>query len=135
MFYTWGVSGCPTFICPCMFVCPLYIHMPPGVYTLPHMPHTFYASVWFWRFCMLWRVVMGSPLCWDTLLTFGGYLLLHPPHSVIVPCTLVCFRDISMLYGHFPSISKGLGGVSPIYWGVEGHQHLRCPYAHSCTFL
>ena len=36
-----------------------------------------------------------------------------------------------MLCGHFPSV-EGFGGVSPISWG---HQHLRCPYAHSCTFF
>ena len=138
MFYTWGVSGCPTFICPHMFVCPLYVCMPQGC-THPHMhPILFYASVCFCRLCMLWGVVMGSPLCWDTLpyiLLFGGASpFLHPPHSVIVPCALVCFRDISMLCGHFPSVRKGLG-VFPHQLGGWGHEHLRCPYAHSCTFL
>ena len=38
-----------------------------------------------------------------------------------------------MLHGHF-LLSGRFGGVFPISWGW-GHQHLRCPYAHSCTFF
>ena len=38
-----------------------------------------------------------------------------------------------MLCGHFPSVRKGLGVFAPSVWG-GGHQHLRCLYAHSCTF-
>ena len=39
-----------------------------------------------------------------------------------------------MLCGHFPSV-EGFKGVSPISFGGWGHQHLRCPYVHSCTFF
>ena len=39
----------------------------------------------------------------------------------------VCYVGISLLL-------KGLG-VFPTSWGVWGHQHLRYPYAHSCTFF
>ena len=60
--------------------------------------------------------------------------LYYTPTLLFVPCALVCFRDISMLCGHFPSVRKGLG-VFPPSVGVWGHQHLRCPYAHSCTFF
>ena len=60
MFYTWGCLDTPTFIHPHTFVCPLYISM-------PLCPILFCASVCFWGLCMLWGVVMGSPLCWDTL--------------------------------------------------------------------
>ena len=38
-----------------------------------------------------------------------------------------------MLCGHFPSV-EGFG-VFPPSGGFGGHQHLRCPYAHSCTFF
>ena len=40
-----------------------------------------------------------------------------------------------MLCGHFPFCEEGFGGVAPLVGGSGGHQHLRCPYAHSCTFL
>ena len=83
------------------------------------------------------------PICPHTLLcicVFGGFaccggynglpfVLGHPPlhHPIcrcllfnytphtqsLVPCALVCFRDISMLCGHFPFV-EGFGGVSPI---------------------
>ena len=80
---------------------------------------------------------MGSPLCWDTSLTpalFGvPAFQLHPHTQSLVPSALVCFRDISMLCGHFPSV-EGFGGVPPSVGGW-GHQHLRCRYAHSCTFF
>ena len=39
-----------------------------------------------------------------------------------------------MLCGYFPFV-KGFGGVSPSVGGIGGHQPLRCPYAHSGTFL
>ena len=139
MFYTWGVSGPPTFVQPPYICMPPYIHTPPGMYTPPYAPILFYASVCFWRLCMLWGVVMGSPLCWDTLpyitLVWWCIPFDYTPHTQsLVPCTWVCFRDISMLCGHFPSVRKGLGVFPP---SVEGgrHQHLRCPYAHSCTFF
>ena len=59
----------------------------------------------------------------------------YTPHTQsLVPCALVCFRDISMLCGHFPSV-EGFGHVPPSVGKFGGHQHLRCPYAHSCTFF
>ena len=89
---------------------------------------------------MLWGVVMGSPLCWDTLPYIpyitpvgGASPLLHLHTQSLVPCALVCFRDISMLSGHFPSV-EGFGGVSCISWGV-GASALEMSYAHSCTFF
>ena len=87
---------------------------------------------------MLWGVGMGSPLCWDTSLTspqFGvSPLYLHPQTQSLVPCASVCFRDISMLCGHFPSV-EGFGAVSPTSWGVWQASALEMLYAHSCTFL
>ena len=54
-----------------------------------------------------------------------SFLPFITPHTqLLVPCALVCFRYISMLCGHFP-----------FCWGFRGHQHLRCPYTHSGTFL
>ena len=57
--------------------------------------------------------------------------LLHPHTQSLVPCALVCFRDISMLCGHFPSVSKGLG-VFPPSVGVEGASALEMSI---CSFL
>ena len=122
----------PPYICmPHTFVHPRGVHA-------PHMPHTL-LCLCFWRLCMLWVVVMGSPLCWDTSLTsplFGGaFPSITLPHTqLLVPCASVCFRDISMLCGHFPSV-EGFGGVPPSVGGFVGHQPLRCSYAHSCTFF
>ena len=120
MFLYLGVFGCPMFVCPHMFVCPQGVHT-------PICPHTLLCLCVFL----------------EALQVVGGYnglpfVLGHPPlhHpcmgclpfnytptlSCWPPCALVCFRDISMLCGHFPSV-EGFGGVSPISWG---HQHLRC---------
>ena len=113
-----------------------YVHMPPGVYN-PHMPP--YSSM---------------PLCFsEALHVVGGcnglpFVLGHPPlhhpclgvpplyytpHSVIGSLCISMFRDISILCGPFPSVRKGLG-VPPSVGGW-GHQHLRCPYPHSCTLF
>ena len=85
---------------------------------------------------MLWGVVMGSPLCWDTppyiTPVWGCFPFNYTPNTqLLVPCALVCFRDISMLCGHFPSV-EGFGGVFPISWGASA---LEMSYAHSFTFL
>ena len=120
-----------TFVCPHTFICPHGCTHP------LYAPILFCASVCFWRLCMLWgscnglHFVLGhlpytTPI-WECL-PFN-----YTTHTQsLVPCAFVCFRDISMLCGHFPSV-EGFGGLPPISWGVWGHQHLRCPYAHSCT--
>ena len=102
----------------------------------PYAPHTLLCLCVFLEALHVVGVVMGSPLCWDTLLTSGGASPFYTPHTQsLVPCASVCFRDINMLCGHFPSVSKGLGVFPPPIGGWRGHQHLRCPYAHSCTFF
>ena len=100
-----GVSGCPH-ICT-----PPYICMPPGVYMPPYAPYSSMPLCVFWRLCMLWALVMG---CWDTfpyITPVWGCLPFNcTAHTQsLVPCASVCFRDISMLCGHFPSVRKGLG--------------------------
>ena len=130
MFLYLGVSGCPHICMSHTFICPQGC-------THPHMPPYSSMPLCFWRLCMLWGVVMGSPCVGTHSLTSplcgGTSPLLHPYTQSLVPCALVCLRDISMLCGHFPSV-EGFGGVSPSVGGW-GHQHLRCPYAHSCTFF
>ena len=118
-----------TFVHLCMFICPYGVHT-------PICPHTL-LCLCFWRLCMLWGVVMGSPLCWDTSLTsplFGGASFNYTP-------TLSCWfpvhwyvSGISVCYVGISLLLK-VWGCFPISWGVWGHQHLRCPYAHSCTFF
>ena len=125
MFLYVGVSGCP-------HVCtPLYIHMPPclyaprGVHT-PHMP--LYSSVHLyvsWRLCMLWGVVMGSPLCWDTS-PYTTHVWRYLPFNYT--STLSCWfpvhqyvSGISVCYVGISLLSARVWGVSPIsLWGVGG---------------
>ena len=125
------------FVCPVHLYNPIHSYAPRGVHT-PICPHTLLCLCVFWRLCMLCGGCNGLPF------VFGQPPLHHPclgvpplqlhPHTQsLVPCASVCFRDISMICGHFPSVRKGLG-VFPHQLGV-GHQHLRCPYAHSCTFF
>ena len=72
---------------------------------------------------MLWGIVMGSPLCWDTLLIWGC-LPFHPPHSVFGGGK--GFQCIGMFQGYqyvlwaFPSVSKGLGVFPPSVGGGGG---------------
>ena len=49
-------------------------------------------------------------------------LQLHPHTQLLVPCASVCFRNISMLCGYFPSV-EGFGGVPHQLEGL-GYQHL-----------
>ena len=120
MFYTWGVSGCPTFIPPVCLYAPIHSYAPRGVHP-PYAPILFYASVCFWRLCMLWGVVMGSPLCWDTLpyiTPFGGASTLLHPHSVIGSLCSGMFQGYQYVMLAFPFCQEGFGGVFPISWGV-----------------
>ena len=85
---------------------------------------------------MLWTVVMGSLLCWDTLPyitpVWGCLPLITPPHSVIGSLCIGMFQEYQYVMWAFPFCQEGFGGVSQ---SVGGHQHLRCLYAHSCTFF
>ena len=117
MFYTWRCLDAPHVCTPHMF-----IH-PQGC-TCPHMPQYSSASVCFWRLCMSWGVVMGSPLCWDTLpyiTPVWGCLpfdytptLSHwfPAHWYVSGIS-VCYVGISLLSGR-------VWGCFPISWGVRG---------------
>ena len=61
-------------------------------------------------------------------------LHLHPPHSVVGSQCISMFQGHQYVMWAFSLLLKGLG-VFPISWGFRGHQHLRCPYAHSGTFF
>ena len=127
----------PHFYASCTFVCPLYICMPPGVYTPPYAPYSSVHPCVFGGFsccggCNGLPFVLGH-LPYTTPV-WGCLPFNYTLHTQsLVPCASVCFRDTSMLCGHFPSV-EGFGGV-PHQLGGLGHQHLRCPYAHSCTFF
>ena len=140
MFYICGVSGCPH-ICTPLYVhmLPIHLYAPRAVHT-PHMPP--YSSMPLCVFWKLWHVVGG---CNGFHFVLGHPPLHHPclgvpplhytptlshwfPAHQYVSGILVCY------VGHFPSARKGLGVFSH-QLGGWGHQHLRCPYAHPCTFF
>ena len=84
----------------------IHLYAPRGVHT-PYMPPIlFCASVCFWRLCIMWGVIMGFPLCWDTSLTpplFGiPPLQLHPPHSVIGSQCISMFQGYQYVMWAFP---------------------------------
>ena len=109
---------------PYMFICPIHLYALQGCTCPPYAP---YSSV---------------PLCvLEALHVVGGcngfpFVLRHPPlhhpcmgvpplnytpHTqLLVPCTLVYFRDISMLCGLFPSVRNGLGVFPHQLGGVGG---------------
>ena len=132
MFILGGCLDAPMFVYP-------YICMPPWVYMPPICPHT----------CLCLHVGL------EALHVVGGcnglpFVLGHPPYIggclPLTPPTLSHwgwqgFPVHWYVQGHqyviwtFPSVSKGLGVFPPSVGGWRGHQHLRCPYAHSCTFF
>ena len=120
-----------TFIHPHLFVCPQGC-------TYPHMPHTLLCLCVFLEALHVVGVVMGSPLCWDTLpyiTPVWGASPLIPLHTLshwfpalqYVSGISVCYVGISLLLGR-------VWGCFPhqLGWGASA---LRCPYAHSCTFF
>ena len=136
MFYTWGCLDTPTFVCPHMFVCPIHLYAP-RVYTPLYAPILFYASV-FLELYMLWEGCNGLPF------VLGHPPLHHPclgcipfitlPHLVIGSLCISMFQGYQYVMWAFPFCQEGFGGVSH-QLGGWGHQHLRCPFAHFCTFL
>ena len=115
---------------------PPYVHTPPYNCTPPYAP---YSSVHLYVFggfaccggCNGLPFVLGHLL---TLPLLGCLPFNYTPTlSHWFPVHQYVFRDISMLCGHFPSVEEF--GVFPHQLGGWGHQHLRCPYAHSCPFF
>ena len=123
----------PTFVHPCTFICPhTFIH-PRGVHP-PYAPILFCASLCFWRLCMLCGVVMGSPLCWDTLPyispVWGCLPLIAPPHSVIGSLCISMFQGYQYVMWAFPFCQEGFGGVSPISWGASALEMSICSFLY-----
>ena len=71
---------------------------------------------------MLWGVVMGSPLCWDTLPyitpVWGCLPFIIPPHSVIGSLYIGMFQGYQYVMWAFPICQEGFGGVSPSVGGL-----------------
>ena len=120
-----------------LYVCmPPYIHMPPGVYMPPICPILFYASVFLEALhvvggCNGLPFMLGHPPLHHPC--FGVPPLYYNPHTQsLVPCTSVCFRDISMLCGHIPSVRKGLGVFSPSVggWGASALEMYICLFLY-----
>ena len=97
----------PMFAFPHMFVCPyMFICSPRGVHT-PHMAHTLLCICVFLEALHVVGDCNGLP-----------FVLASHTQS-LVPCASVCFRDISILCWHFPSI-EGFGAVPPSFGGFGG---------------
>ena len=121
MFYTWGGVWMPPHLYGPIHLYAPYVCTPPGCTCPPYAPILFYASVFLEALhvvggCNGLPFVLGHPPLHHPCLGVPPPFL-HPHTQLLVPYALVCFRDISMLCGHFPSVRKGLG-CSPISWGV-----------------
>ena len=106
--YLGGCLDSPTFIHPPYICMTPYICMPSGMYTPSICPHTLLCLCVFLEAfhvvggCNGLPFVLGHPLLHHPCL--GMHLLNCTPHTqLLVPCASVCFRDICMLCGHFPS--------------------------------
>ena len=139
MFFILG--GClDTPICKYAPVCLYtpYICTPSQGCTHPHMFPILFCASMFSEASACFGGCKGPPYMLDTSLhlpcMWVSPLQLHLLLSCWLPCALGCFRDIGMSYWDF-SPSVGVWGVFSIYWGCWGHQHMGCPYAHSCIFL
>ena len=109
-----------------MFIAPIHLYTPiclytPGVYTHPICPHTLLCLCVFGGFaccggCNGLPFVLGHL---PYITPFGGAspLIIFPHTQSLVPCASVCFRDISMLCGHFPSV-EGFGVFPPQLGGL-----------------
>ena len=97
---------------PCMFVHPLYIHMPPA----PYAPHTLLCLCVILEALYVVGVVMGSPLCWDTLpyiTPVWGCLPFITPPTVIGSLCIGMFQGYQYVMWAFPSCQEGFRDVSP----------------------
>ena len=128
----------PNVCMPHTFIHPPYVCTPPGVYTSPICLHTPLCL------CVLETLhVVGG--CNGLSFVLGHHPLHHPclgvpplyyshtlshwfPMHQYVSGISVCHVGISLLSGRF-------WGCFPHQLGGWGHQHFRCPYAHSCTFF
>ena len=102
-----------------LYVCTPHVCVPPGVYTPPICPHTpVYLYVLRGFACFGGK---GLPFVLGhfpyTTLYGGASLQLHPHTQLLVPCASICFRDISMICGHFP-FCWGVWGCSPSVGGL-----------------
>ena len=106
MFYTWGGVWMPPHLhTTCILYTPAHAYTP-GVYTHPICPHTLLCLCVFLEALHVVRGCNGLPF------VFG-----HPPFHH--PCLGVPPLNYTPTLSHWFPV----------------HQHLRCPYAHSCTFL
>ena len=119
----------PLHICtPHMFVCPRGVH--------PPICPILFCPLCFGGFaccggCNELPFVLGH-LPYTTPV-WGCFPFNYTPHTQsLVPCALVCFRDISMLCGHFPSVRKGLGVFPPSVREFRGTSALGMSI---CSFL
>ena len=99
----------------------LYICMPPGVHT-PICPHTpLYLCVL--EALHVLGVVMGSPLCWDTLPyitpVWGCLPFITPPHSITGSFCIGMFQGYQYVMWAFPFCHEGLGVFSPSVRGIS----------------
>ena len=122
------------FICPIHFVCPICLYTPRGT-----CPHTLLCLCVFLEALHVVGVVMGSPLCWDTLpyiTPIWGCLpfnytptLSHwfPVHWYVSGIS-VCYVGISLLLkglGVFPPSVGGLG-ASALEMSICSFLYLFC---------
>ena len=108
---------------PPTLIHPIHLYALLGVYTPPYIPILLCICM----FYMLWGIVRGPLTHWIPPLhlpLYGVPPLQFTPLPVIhwLPCTLVCFRDIYVIWGIFP-LCLGLGGIPPSVRGFGASAH------------
>ena len=122
MFYTWACLVPPMFVHSHMFIHPHMFVCPQGCTCLPYALPYSSMPLCFLEALHVVGVVMGFPLCWNTLPyitpVWGCPPLLHPPHSVIGSLCIGIFQGYQYVIWAFPLCQEGFGGVSPISLGL-----------------
>ena len=123
-----------SYVAICLYT-PVHLYTPRGLHT-PTCPPYSCVSVCSEASACCGGVVRGPLTCWKPPLHLP---CMGVPPLQLTPPTLISFpvhwyvSGISMSYGHF-SLKLVVWGCPPSVGGLWGHQHMGCPFAHSCNF-
>ena len=136
-FCTWGCLDAPYIHKPHTFVHPHTFKHPQGC-THPYMFPILLCICMFSEASACCGVLQGASLHLGhfpfTSPVWGAFPSVASLTKLLTSLCISRFKGYwYVIWGFIPPV--GVWGVFPIYWGCWGHQHMGCPYAHSCTFL